>query len=607
MLPTIKPQWQPGRFISLRVKLLFGFTIVFSAVFAGAYGWFYTYSTDKALARTRADLVDTLNGTIAGIDGDEFEQLAQAEVLPGQDVPLHNPLYRAHQDWLHKVHLIEPRAIPYTFIRGSQPYEVLWIGDGLRIIRPAPQSRFRESYIASQGDINNYRGLTELTVTLTPYSDPWGHWVSAYAPIENSAGRAVGGVGIDFQANYMLEVQRGIRRSMTIAFALSYGTLFILVYLISGILTRPLSELATAAQYISEGADHHTLAVFQSSRFRDEINTLAEMFERMVDKVSEREKALQNANSLLEAKVADRTQELQERNSQLEQTLLHLQRTQAQLIQTEKMSSLGQLVAGIAHEINNPLNFIQSNADYANEYAQDLLELLQLYQKHRSHHVLEIENKIQEIDLEFLQQDLPKTLMSMRTGSERIDKIVQSLRSFSRLDEAELKEVDVQQSIESILLLLQSRLKLSAASSIEVVRKYDDLPLVYCYAGQLNQVFMHVLSNAIDALQEKHLQQKPLALPEPERITIHTQHLKSGWVTVQIADNGIGMTEAVRKRLFDPFFTTKPIGKGTGLGMTISHQIVVERHGGHLRCSSTPEQGTEFTIEIPVNQARCST
>ncbi|OCR00736.1 histidine kinase [Oscillatoriales cyanobacterium USR001] len=292
------------------------------------------------------------------------------------------------------------------------------------------------------------------------------------------------------------------------------------------------------------------------------------------------------------------------KSKQLEQTLEELQQTQAQLVQTEKMSSLGLLVAGVAHEINNPVNFIGGNLHHANEYTKDLLGLVELYQQHYPKPCPEILEYIELIEFDFLIQDLPKLLSSMKTGAERIIEIVQNLRNFSRLDESEMKLVNIHEGIDSTLLILQSRLKAKPNSpQIEVVKIYGNLPLVECYAGQLNQVFMNIIANAIDALdsynQERSYQD---AVANPSIIKIVTHTLHSDKVLVRISDNGPGIREEVKKRLFDPFFTTKPVGKGTGLGLSISYQIIVDKHKGSIRCDSAPGNGTEFVIEIPLRQ-----
>ena len=297
--------------------------------------------------------------------------------------------------------------------------------------------------------------------------------------------------------------------------------------------------------------------------------------------------------------------------AQLQLTLQNLQQTQATLIQAEKMSSLGQLVAGVAHEVNNPVNFIHGNLAHVGKYAQDLLELINLFQQRCSVHDPEIQNRIAEIDFDFLIQDLPKTLDSMQVGADRIRQIVLTLRNFSRLDEAEVKLVNIHEGLDSTLVILHHRLKAGRDhSGIQIIKEYGDLPLVECYAGQMNQVFMNILSNAIDALQGVghgeggmglNNQSFPSSTPS---IHIRTQVLNRNWLGISIKDNGPGMTESVKARLFDPFFTTKPVGKGTGLGLSISYQIVVDRHGGQLECIFQPGKGTEFWIEIPIRQMR---
>ena len=285
---------------------------------------------------------------------------------------------------------------------------------------------------------------------------------------------------------------------------------------------------------------------------------------------------------------------------ELKQTLDELKDTQTQLIQTEKMSSLGQLVAGVAHEINNPVNFIFGNLCHTSKYTTDLLEMLTLYQSHYPQPNLEIDSKAEEIDLKFIAQDLIKIISSMQLGAERIRSIVLSLRNFSRLDQSEMKPVNLHEGIDNTLLILQHRLKANGEfSGIEIIKNYGDLPLVECYAGQMNQVFMNILSNAIDALTgtiHNHLSDTSI-------IQISTKVLQDkSHVVISITDNGLGMNEEVKKRIFDPFFTTKPVGKGTGLGLAISYQIVVDKHRGIMKCISEPGKGTEFWIEIPLQQ-----
>jgi PAS domain S-box-containing protein len=276
---------------------------------------------------------------------------------------------------------------------------------------------------------------------------------------------------------------------------------------------------------------------------------------------------------------------------QLENTLRELASTQAQLIQTEKMSSLGQLVAGVAHEINNPVNFIFGNLVHATQYIEDLLRIVELYQKYYPEPIEPILEEIEAIDLDFLSQDLPKLLSSMKIGANRIRQIVLSLRNFSRLDEAEMKLANIHEGIDNTLLLLQNRLKGKIGyPEIQVIKEYGEIPQVECFPGQLNQVFMNLLVNAIDVLEE--------SLVTNPQISIRTFQ-EGNNININIADNGSGITEEIRQKLFDPFFTTKPIGKGTGMGLSISYQIIVEKHRGQLLCFSTPGKGAEFAIVIP--------
>ena len=304
---------------------------------------------------------------------------------------------------------------------------------------------------------------------------------------------------------------------------------------------------------------------------------------------------LEDFNHQLEVSVTERTQELSA-------TLQKLGETQAELVQREKLSALGQLVAGIAHEINNPVNFIYGNVSHVCGYTRDLLDLLELYAEHYPSPIADIQEKIEEIDLEFLSIDLPKLIRSMEVGTERILNIVLSLRIFSRLDEAEVKAVDLHECLDSTLLILNSRLKAqSMRKDIAVIREYGELPTVKCYPGQLNQVFMNVLSNAIDALEEQ-LEISTEADWEPQ-LLVKTTLASEDSVSVHIIDNGTGIPEAIKQKIFDPFFTTKAVGKGTGLGMSISHEIITKKHHGSFVCHDVSPRGAEFVITVPKSQA----
>ncbi|MFM6195315.1 MAG: ammonium transporter [Planktothrix sp.] len=315
------------------------------------------------------------------------------------------------------------------------------------------------------------------------------------------------------------------------------------------------------------------------------------------------EEALKQAEERLKTSL-----ELKRKNDQLKNTLKELKQTQIQLIQSEKMSSLGQLVAGIAHEINNPVNFVYGNLIHATNYTRDVLNLLEIYQQEYKNPSPKIQQEIESIDLEFLKEDFPKIVESMQVGANRIRDIVRSLRTFSRHDEAELKQVDIHEGLESTLMILKSKLKAQGKfTGIEVVKHYGNIPLVECYPGPLNQVFMNLISNAIDALHDSMMQNK-FSLISPDKsqiqpqIEIRTLLIRHQQILIEIADNGLGIPKEIHSKLFDPFFTTKPVGRGTGLGLSISYQIIVERHKGRIWCESQLGEYTKFLIEIPAQQ-----
>ncbi|MBD2662958.1 sensor histidine kinase [Richelia sinica] len=382
-----------------------------------------------------------------------------------------------------------------------------------------------------------------------------------------------------------------------------------LAILTSRAISQPIQMLTRIARQSTEESNFDIQLTINR---HDEIGVLSQSFNQLitsVKKLLEQQKAvneqLADNNEILEAKVQERTAEIQERNEELQKILAELQRTQIQMVQSEKMSALGEMVAGVAHEINNPVNFIHGNLSHVQEYAYSLLNFIKLYQKYYPEAVPEIEEEAENIDLDFIQKDMPKMLDSMKIGTDRIRKIVLSLRNFSRTDESDFKEADIHEGIDSTLLILQHRLKeKSDQLGVKVEKIYGQLPLIECYPGQLNQVLMNICANAIDALEEQNAKRTYQEIKaNPNTLTIRTCLLADDWVQIAIADNGPGIPEEIHQRIFQPFFTTKEVGKGTGMGMSISYQIITEKHGGRLYFNSQPGQGTEFFIEIPIKQA----
>ncbi|MUG95295.1 HAMP domain-containing protein [Scytonema sp. UIC 10036] len=373
----------------------------------------------------------------------------------------------------------------------------------------------------------------------------------------------------------------------------------------------PLVVVTQVAQKVTKESNFELQAPVTS---QDEVGILAVSLNSLIRKVAEYTQQLEQARLTLERRVQERTQQLLHKNQelnlaydQLSEALNELQQTQAQLIQTEKMSSLGNMVAGVAHEINNPINFIYGNIAYAKDYTEELLRLLLLYQQEYPQPTPAIQNLLEEIDFHFITEDLTKLMSSMKIGAQRIRDIVLSLRNFSRLDEAEMKIVDIHEGIESTLLLVNHQVK----DEIEVIKNYGDLPSIECYPAQLNQVFINILSNAIDALKELFVIKNSYLLKQEQRrsrqIEICTENVSINnsveGICIKIKDNGSGIEPKLQDKIFEPFFTTKEVGKGSGLGLWISYQII-QKHKGKIEVNSACGEGTTFIITLPLVQSK---
>ncbi|NEO83123.1 MAG: HAMP domain-containing protein [Spirulina sp. SIO3F2] len=377
--------------------------------------------------------------------------------------------------------------------------------------------------------------------------------------------------------------------------------LMIGIVLLGQQILRPILAIANTAHLVEAKVKTGNISNLETAPIlaNNEIGLLAKTFNEMTQELQKAYTQLANYSRTLEEKVSIRTQEVESKNKVLETTLSKLKQTQAQLIQTEKMAGLGQMVAGIAHEVNNPVNFIHGNLEHLRTYAQYLLGLCSLYAQEYPVETSKITDYKAEIDIAYLQADLLNILKSIKLGTTRIQDIVLSMRNFSRLDESDFKIADIHEGLDNTIMILQHRLKATSQHpEIRICKDYDSIPNIECFPGQLNQVFLNLISNAIDALIEMSEQS---AMFKPE-ITISTQQTEAEGIVIAIADNGLGMSEATRKKIFDPFFTTKAVGEGTGLGLSVSYAIVVERHGGTIQCDSTPGLGTTFLVMLPIRR-----
>lgn len=565
--PTPLPPAPRTRFVSLRLKLLLGFTIVYSLVFAGTYSWFYLDSTDRAIKRTQKSLVDTLEGAIEGIDAEEFQSLSRIKVPQGQPLPLTNPLYQKHQEWLKVVHQIEPRANPYTFIPSRNPYEVLFVGDFLRISQPDTATRFREPYLADPAKTRLYQGLNHLAITMSPYQDQWGSWVSAYGPIKDRQGKVVGGVGVDFRADYVVEVQQGIQKTFAIAFAVTYISLFILVYIVSTILTRPMIRLVTATEKLSEGDYHQTLSQFRKKRFRDEISTLAETFERMVEKVRKREELLQESNQSLEEKVARRTEELQTKNTQLA-------RANSDLARATRLKD--EFLANMSHELRTPLNAI-----------------------------LGMTEGLQEHVFGDLNQQQFKALKTIEQSGFHLLDLITDILDIARVEAGQL---ELNYTPTTVAALCQSSLTFvrqqAIAKRIQLETKLPpNLPNLQVDERRIRQVLINLLSNAVKFTPEEGNITLEVRLPSAHESELAGER----FIQFAVTDTGIGIAPEHLHHLFQPFIQIDSAlnrrYEGTGLGLALVKRLV-ELHGGQVQVSSKVGVGSCFTIDLPVKPSK---
>lgn len=478
------------------------------------------------------------------------------------------------------LHKVNGKAERFSVIKSPDPL--------IRSIASELKKKFKNfQSIQNNQELNITFNKERQFIQVTPWRDKYGlDWLVVVTMPES---------------DFMAQINANTRTTILLCLAALAVAILLGIYTASWI-TSLILRLSQASEALAKRAAQADFAVGKLNQIVEEtqvneLNILARSFNRMAQQLRDSFAALETTNKQLEQTNEDLEVRVTQRTEELSQTLHELQQMQTQLVQNEKMSALGQMIAGIAHEINNPVNFIHGNLTHVNQYTQDLLQVLEAYEQHCANPPESLQEFLDEIDINFITEDLTKILQSMKVGTTRIREIVLSLRSFSRLDEAEFKEADIHEGIDNTLMILQHRFKAqNHQTEIQVIKEYGKLPLVECYAGQLNQVFMNLITNAIDALEEIEVTNN-FQVPT---IWINTQLTDENKVLISIRDNGVGIPEDIRSKLFNPFFTTKAVGKGTGLGLSISYQIVVEKHRGKLWCDSILGQGTKFVISIPL-------
>ncbi|MEM6867730.1 MAG: ATP-binding protein [Cyanobacteria bacterium P01_C01_bin.121] len=588
--------------------------IVLTAVFSGS-GYVINRETGKSLDARYARAQATVSSAIdlsAGLHG-QVSALSRLSVLTGSQEEIER-YERSRQAFLNALDDLE-KALPEEDSLSLLRLDA--IRQQHRYLDPlAGGLLVEESQVESAPDPER---IEDVTRSLRLYERQSNHYVRLLLETAQE------------QMEDYSQQQQVARRQTAWLETLSFSLVIVLLaaqyYGLLKPVLRSLHQLQSGAQAIGKqaqstqqmGLDGLALESWAATpkinlNTQDELQAVANAFNQMGDhlstsyyelesKVAERTASLNHANETLLEEVRDR----KEAEKELSQVISQLKQTQLQLLQTEKLSSLNQLVAGVAHEINNPVSFIQGNLDPAQSYMDSLLNLVASYQAEYPEASDELQAAVEHADLEFVSADFPQLLASIKTGVERITTIVRSLQTFSHMDESETKTVDLHQGLDSVLLILAAKLNATAEQgAISVVRKYGNLPKVYCYPSQLNQVFMSLLTNAVDALnavEVKATEVNAIENSDSNRlkptITITTA-VDTDCVRIVIADNGIGMTEETRCQIFDPFFTTKPVGAGTGLGLSMSYQIVTGNHQGQLTCESTLGVGTKFTVAIPL-------